>query len=101
MISSFPWRRINLQFSQMRLTLDRTFMANLAGLPEIPKIQETAIVIKPRRITREISSYKASQGRQDMLSPASQSLGRGYPPPPFQGCEIRRALSQPWKGGGM
>jgi hypothetical protein len=31
MTKSFPWRRTSLQFSQMRLTLDRTFIADLAG----------------------------------------------------------------------
>jgi hypothetical protein len=28
---SRPWRRTSLQFSQIRLTLERTFMADLAG----------------------------------------------------------------------
>jgi len=31
MTSNFPWRRISLQFSQMRLTLARTFIADLSG----------------------------------------------------------------------
>jgi len=35
MTKSLPWRRTSLQFSQMRLTLDRTFMA--AESPGRPK----------------------------------------------------------------
>jgi hypothetical protein len=51
---SRPWRRTILQFSQIRLTLARTFMAHPPDLHQRRKIMQTTIVASESQAAREI-----------------------------------------------